>query len=73
MRSVADPAQMTPDERLAELAAILARGVLRLRTQAGINPKESVESGQKPLDSGCRRSPHVSTAVNALRDLEKGE
>ena len=63
MRSVTDPAQMTPDKRLAELAAILARGILRLRTQPGINPKESAESGQKALDSRCQRSPHVSTAA----------
>jgi hypothetical protein len=34
MRSVDDPASLSPDERLAELAGIFAAGVLRLRHQA---------------------------------------
>ncbi|HEV7280503.1 MAG TPA: hypothetical protein VGN57_09870 [Pirellulaceae bacterium] len=34
MRSADDPASLSPDERLAELADILAAGVLRLRHQA---------------------------------------
>ena len=34
MRSVDDPASLSPDERLSELAGIFAAGVLRLRHQA---------------------------------------
>ena len=34
MRSVDDPASLSPEERLAELASIFAAGVLRLRHQA---------------------------------------
>lgn len=33
-----DPAAMTPDQRRCEIAAILARGVLRLSTRARSSP-----------------------------------
>ncbi len=36
MRSIDDPALLTPDQRLAEVASILAAGVLRLHTWAAI-------------------------------------
>lgn len=44
----ADPAELTPDERLRQIATILARGVLRLRRRraAGTAP----ESGSPSLD-----------------------
>ena len=46
-----DPANMTPEERLAEFAAIFAEGVLRLRRRGAIlTPKltviHHVESGE---------------------------
>jgi hypothetical protein len=34
MRFIDDPASLSPDERLAELASIFAAGILRLRHQA---------------------------------------
>lgn len=48
-----DPANMTPEERLAEVAAILGEGVLRLRRRAAVpgdiphanNPPESEQNG----------------------------
>jgi len=63
----AEPATMTPHQRLQEITAILARGVLRLR-QAGQtclgsrssrtseNPANQRQNG---LDVGRRTSPHV--------------
>ena len=47
-----DPGSMTPDDRLAEIAAILAEGVLRLRRRGGI-PATSTppESAGNPLES----------------------
>ena len=36
MRSIDDPAHLTPDQRLAEVASILAVGVLRLHMRAAI-------------------------------------
>jgi len=63
----ADPAAMTPQERRQELAAILARGVLRLR-QAGQTclgsrssraPENPAKQRQNGLDVGRRTSPHV--------------
>ena len=62
-----DPAAMTPSQRRREIAAILARGVLRLR-QCRENPPNSqpsrtvgkaLESGQDCLDEGAKTSPHV--------------
>ena len=48
-----DPANMTPEERLAEVATILGQGVLRLRRRAAVpadiphpsNPSESEQNG----------------------------
>jgi hypothetical protein len=63
----ADPAAMTSHERRREIAAILARGVLRLR-QAGQTcpgscfsrtPENSAKQRQHGLDVGRRTSPHV--------------
>ena len=36
MSNCADPARLSPDERLREVAAILAAGVLRLRQRAAL-------------------------------------
>ena len=36
MRSYDDPATMSADERLCEVAAILAAGILRLRSRAAL-------------------------------------
>lgn len=43
------PAEMTPDERLQEVASILARGFLRLHTGDSEIP---AQKAQKSLDSG---------------------
>lgn len=62
-----DPAAMPPSERRREVAAILAKGVLRLR-QCRENPPDSQPSRalEKPLefspnrlDSGTKTSPRV--------------
>jgi len=48
-----DPAHMTPEDRLAEVAVILAEGVLRLRRRSGISPTSPPpEISLNPLDSG---------------------
>jgi len=63
-------ADLSPDERRREIAAILAAGILRLSTCPGIAPEptspgaddapaNSPDSAQKPLDSGGASSPHV--------------
>ena len=48
---IADPATMTPHERRQEIAAILARGVLRLRQNAqiphGSRPSRTSENPAK--------------------------
>ena len=52
MRSFAFPADLTPDERLAELADILAAGVLRLRARAALSGAASGEVAPKESDRG---------------------
>ena len=48
-----DPAIMTPEDRLAEVAAILAEGVLRLRRRSGISPTSTPpEISGNPHESG---------------------
>ena len=61
-----DPAQMTPSQRRREIAAILARGVLRLRQcgekLAGSGQFRTVEKASESrrdcLDEGAKSSPH---------------
>ena len=46
MHHVDDPTYMTPEERAKEVAAILARGILRLRKRnMRQNRQESAENG----------------------------
>ena len=62
-----DPAVMSPSQRRREIAAILARGVLRLRQcneiPPGSDPSRTVEkaseSGRDCLHEGAKTSPHV--------------
>jgi len=62
-----DPAKMTPDHRRREVAAILARGVLRLRQCAQTSPvsddfrtpEKASKSFRDSLDEGAKTSPHV--------------
>ena len=44
MRPIDDPSELSPNERLDELAAILAAGLLRLREQ----PERSAKNGRFP-------------------------
>jgi len=61
-----DPANMTPEERLAEIGMIIGQGVLRLRERQAvstpnathIHPVESVESAGSGLDECAETSPH---------------
>jgi len=61
-----NPANMTPEERLAEVAAILAEGVLRLRRRSAVPAvpgdvppvRNLLECGQNGLDECAGTSPH---------------
>jgi len=63
-----DPAAMTPSQRRREIAAILARGVLRLRQcretandpAEPATPEKLSESGRNHLERGATLSPCVS-------------
>jgi len=62
-----NPAAMTPHERCQEIAAILARGVLRLRqtgqtclgSRSFRTPENPAKQRQNGLDEGAETSPHV--------------
>jgi hypothetical protein len=52
MRPIEDPALLTTDARLREIAAIRAAGVLRLRTRAALPAKSAVGCGsENPAES----------------------
>jgi hypothetical protein len=51
MSSGMTPAEMTPDERLREIASHLARGILRLRRRCG-----AVSAGSGDIFSDSRES-----------------
>jgi len=65
---VGDPVPLTPDQRRREIAAILARGVLRLarlpRTTRSAPGPEAVEHApqpaQKTLEASADLIPHVT-------------
>jgi hypothetical protein len=60
MYSLDDPKVLTPDERLQEIAGILAAGILRLRSRAAL-PTESDEQSGRPnsreSDQDCLEVP----------------
>ena len=61
---IADPAMMTPQQRRQEIAAILARGVLRLRrvaqtstgSRSSRTSENSSEQRHNGLDEGQKRA-----------------
>lgn len=56
MRPVDNSLSMTPDERRAAIARILAVGILRLHTRAALSPaSESSPATEKTVDSGASR------------------
>ena len=67
-RMPTEPFELTPQERRQEVAAILARGVLRLREHSHAPPSpggasaagKSPESRRDCLDEGPKTGPHVS-------------
>ncbi len=70
MPALEDPAAMAPAERLAEVSAILARGILRLHSRAALPAENSHDSAQSKLDSGPETGPHAN-AVNDGGDPDR--
>lgn len=74
-----DPAAMTPEARRREIAAILARGVLRLRRIAERardsrpfrTSEESAESVSYSLEVGAKARPHAPVIEGGM-DRQKG-
>ena len=51
MNYLINPEEMSPEARIAEVAAILAKGFLRLKMQSPDTIKESAGHSDKELDS----------------------
>lgn len=60
MSLCADTARLAPDERLREIASILATAVLRLRQRAALPPAENVEN---PVSAGLAIPPETRLSV----------
>ena len=74
MRSFDDPSSLTPDERLSEIAMILAAGVLRLHARAALSGDDPPEKNLRIPGQRALRFPRkpcsVSIVVNGSRDPE---
>jgi hypothetical protein len=72
-----DPAQLTAEERFTEVAAILARSVLRLRKRRLLGPdptaQEPTESGRKGLEAQCHQGLTGSRAAPRAAGFLQGE
>ncbi len=63
-----DPAGMTAQERFLELAAILARGYLRLREPSFL-PAIQTDVGHSRLDSGGAPRPPLGSGLTPEREV----
>ena len=52
MRPSTDPAELSPDQRISELAGILAAGVIRLSAQSNDLPGSAAIKTTIPLEAG---------------------
>jgi len=52
--------ELAPDERLHEIAAILAKGILRLGMRQSAPPEDPSTSPQQALDVAAEQRLHVS-------------
>ena len=70
MRSIDDPAHLTPDQRLAEVASILAVGVLRLHMRAAI--PEDAEQLPAPENLEKSDSPGLEVPGETVLSVHNG-
>lgn len=71
LHSPDDPADLTPDQRRREIAAILARGILLLHHTRQLAPEaaasEPKEPRQKDLEVPATSRPHVTRGLTQPR------
>ena len=60
-----DPIELTPAERMRELAALLTRGLLRSRARAGTPPDPTSEKPFKTGTNDLAVPPDTSVTVHA--------
>ncbi|QEL20462.1 hypothetical protein [Limnoglobus roseus] len=61
MRPDLDPAHFSPDDRFRELAAILARGLIRLRDKVALTPRHTSAPQILPKSSDSSVAVHPDT------------
>ena len=66
-----DPAHLTPDERRRQVATILARGVLRLRSSAQLGP-DPAESEPCADNSSDPRKKALAVSTTFCPDATRG-
>ena len=71
LHSPDDPAHLTPDERRRQVAAILARGVLRLRSSAQLGP-DPAESEHCAENSSDPRKKALAESATSWPDATRG-
>lgn len=64
MSDCADTARLLPDQRLREVAAILAAGVLRLRQRAALPPEKAKENPARLSAAGLEVSDETVLSVH---------
>lgn len=57
MRFLDDPGEMTPEQRLTEIAAILAAGYVQTHCKPELTPTDSTPFTEKPLDMSGTPAP----------------
>jgi hypothetical protein len=70
MRSIDDPDLLTPDQRLAEVASILAAGVLRLHSRVAI--ADDAEQHSAPGNLGKSDSPGLAVPDETVLSVHNG-
>lgn len=70
MRPFDDPSSLTPDERVAEVANILATGIVRLHTRAALSPDATGHSAvENPANSA---SPGLEVPDETVLSVHNG-
>ena len=73
MQFLENPGEMTPEQRMTEIAMILAAGVRRVRSiDTMLGPQESPRTGDKGLDVGSPPTPPCDEELTD-GDIREGE
>lgn len=69
MRPIDDPSSLTPDQRRAAVANILAAGILRLHTRAALSEASELSGPENPEDSA---TPSLEVSAQTVLSVHNG-